>query len=143
MKKTNKPNTTYWAVLLSEKSKQKLLEQHKPYHPNVFAEHMTIIFNPTTEEDEIFMKQLGWSSQLVVTGVRTDDRGQAVVVTGQRRPNGGIPHITISCANKTKPFYSNKLLDGGWNFSEPLTLYGVIARYTKNGWDKGTGASDV
>jgi hypothetical protein len=129
--------TVYWAVLLWEESKKRLLEKHKPCHPNVYAEHMTIVFNPTPEQDEMLMKQIGKPRTLYATGFGLDDKGDAVVVTGERRLGGGIPHITISCADKTKPFYSNKLLDGGWNFMEPVELYGTIARYTKRGWDKG------
>ncbi|MHA2280131.1 MAG: hypothetical protein ACXAC5_04545 [Promethearchaeota archaeon] len=130
--------TIYWAVLLVEHSKKKLLRKHKPYHPNIYAEHMTIVFNPTPEQDELLMKQIGQHRTLMVTGFRFDEKGDAVVVTGERRPNGGIPHITISCADGTKPFYSNKVLDGGWNFSEPFEIHGTIARYTKKGWDHGT-----
>jgi len=129
--------TIYWAVHLWDESKERLLKKYKPYHPNVYAEHMTIVFNPTPEQDEILMKQIGNSCTLMVTGFGLDDKGDAVVVTGQRRLDGGIPHITISCADGTKPVYSNKLLDGGWNFIEPFAIYGSIARYTKRGWDYG------
>jgi len=105
--------TIYWAILLHNDSRSKLLKKCKPIHSNVFAEHITIVFNPTQKQDEIMMDQLGHERTLTVTGFRVDDKGQAVVVTGERRLDGGIPHITISCADKTKPFYSNELLDGG------------------------------
>ena len=132
--------TIYWAVLLWYTEKKRLLNKLKPSHPNIYAEHMTIVFNPTQERDEMMMKQLGQMRALIVTGFGLDDKGDAVVVTGERRVDGGIPHITISCAKGTKPFYSNQLLDGGWNFIEPFTLHGTIARYTKeDGWDKGNG----
>jgi len=129
--------TIYWAVHLWDESRERLLEACKPQHPNVYAEHMTIVFNPTPEQDEMLMKQIGTVRTLMVTGFGLDDKGDAVVVTGERRFGGGIPHITISCANGTKPVYSNKLLDGGWNFIEPFAIHGSIARYTKKGWDHG------
>ena len=129
--------TIYWAILLTKTSKDLLLEKCKPSHPNIYAEHITVVFNPTPEQDKTLIKQIGMSVIIAVTGVGADDKGQAVVVAGDRarRLGGGIPHITISCSDGTKPFYSNKLLDGGWDFIEPFMLYGNIARYTKNGWD--------
>jgi hypothetical protein len=132
--KKNKNKTIYWAVLLWEPYRSKLTRKCKPQHKNIYAEHMTIVFNPTEEQDEAMMRRLGDVVTLQVTGFGLDDKGDAVVVTGERRVGGGIPHITISCADGTKPFYSNKLLDGGWNFIEPFEIHGVIARYTKNGW---------
>jgi hypothetical protein len=129
--------TIYWAILLWEESRKQLLEICKPQHPNVYAEHMTIVFKPTQEQDEMLMKQIGTLRTLIVTGFGLDNKGDAVVVTGERRLDGGIPHITISCADGTKPFYSNELLDGGWNFIEPFSIYGTIARYTKKGWNRG------
>ena len=130
-------NTIYWAVLLWEDSKKRLLENCKPNHPNIYAEHMTIAFNPTQEQDKMLMKQLGQVRTLIVTGFKADDRGDAVVVIGEQRLCGGIPHITISTAKNIKPFYSNKLLDGGWDYIDPFELYGVIARYTNKGkWIK-------
>lgn len=127
-------NTIFWGVLLWKKSQKKLLEVYKPQHPNIYAEHMTIVFNPTEEQNKAFMEQIGMPKTLTVTGIKCDDKCDAVVVTGERRLNGGIPHITISCADGVKPFYSNKLLDGGWDFIEPIVLFGNLARYTKNGW---------
>lgn len=133
--KTSK--TIYWAVLLWEPYRSKLLRKCKPQHENIYAEHMTIVFNPTEEEDNMMMQRIGQPVTLQVTGFGVDDKGDAVVVTGERRLGGGIPHVTISCSKGTKPFYSNTLLDGGWNFIEPFEIHGSIARYTKSGWDQG------
>jgi hypothetical protein len=129
-------DTIYWAVLLFEDSKKLLLKKCKPNYPNVYAEHMTILFNPTPEQNEVLMEKVGEIRTLQVTGFGLDDKGDAVVVTGERRVGGGIPHITISTEKNIKPFYSNELLDGGWNFIEPFEIHGVVARYTKNGWVK-------
>lgn len=126
----------YWAVLLNEKSKQKLLEKHKPRHQKVYAEHMTILFGPTSEQNDKLIERAGEVVTLTVVGSKSDDKGDAVVVTGESRLNGGVSHITISCGDKIRPSYSNELLGDGWNSTEPLTLYGTIARYTKNGWNK-------
>jgi len=126
--------TIYWAFLLNNISKRKLLEKCKPFHPNVYAEHMTIVFNPTPEQDKILMEQLGQNRTLMIVGIKKDDKGQAVVVTGEKRINGGISHITISTAKNIKPFYSNALLNKGWDPIDPFAVYGVISRYTKNGW---------
>lgn len=86
----------------------------------VTAEHVTVAFEPKAHEMEAF--KLGASVIVRVVGYAEDDRGQAVAVVVEdaetklpvtiRNP---IPHITISCAEGTKPVYSNKLLEGGYN----------------------------
>lgn len=129
--------TIYWAVLLFKESKKLLLEHYKPRHENIYAGHITVVFNPTKEQDNTLMEKLGRPKVFTVNGFNFDTKGDAVVVAGVKRLDGGIPHITISCANNVKPFYSNELLQGGWEPLEPIVLRGIISRFTKNGWDKG------
>lgn len=133
-----KDKTIYWAVLLWEDSKKKLLTECKPMHSNIFAEHMTMVFGPTKEQEEMLQNKIGETATLIITGRKYDDKGDAVVISGiHHRLGGGVPHITVSCANKTKPVYSNKLLENGWDSIDVITLYGTIARRTNKGWDKG------
>jgi len=135
------PKTIYWAVLLNDISKSKLIEKAKEYnilnHPNIYCEHITLAFNPPKLVDDTLMDLLGVKKSAVIVGYKSDIKCSAVVVSDVQRIGGGVPHITVCCADKIKPAYSNELLDGGWNYMEPLTLDGVIARYTKKGWIKG------
>jgi len=131
-------DTIYWAVRLDNTSHALLLSRFPAIHPNVYAEHMTIVFNPSQEVDDELMKKLGSQTALAVIGHVADNKGQAVVVTGaEKRIGGGVEHITISCANGTRPVYSNQLVSSHWDSVSSLILNGVIARFTKSGWDTG------
>lgn len=131
-------DTIYWAVKLDDASRVMLLTKFPAVHPNVFAEHMTIVFNPSESANETLMEECGVSVNLEVIGYGADNKGQAVVVKSDTisRIGGGIAHITISCINGTRPVYSNILLQKHWDsVSQSVNLNGVIARFTKNGWD--------
>jgi len=127
--------TTYWAVLLDTESVAKLFSTFPPEHPNIYAEHMTIIYDPSDEDEQNLAPLCGTKVNLEVIGYSTDTKGQAVVVSGMDRIGGGIPHITISCSQRVKPFYSNKLLSNGYEDAPPVSLSGIVARYTSQGWD--------
>ena len=129
--------TIYWAVKLNDKSRVDLLIGFPAIHSNVYAEHMTVLFGPSASEDEALMQVCGTKVKLEVVGYRADEKGQAVVVQSSiSRIDGGINHITISCANNVQPFYSNQLLQNTF-ISVPSTviLNGVVARFTDSGWD--------
>jgi len=131
-------DTIYWAVKLDDANKAALLARFPPKHSNIYAEHMTIIFKPSESVDEALMKECGTEVTLEVIGYGEDQNGQAVVVKSDNvsRVGGGIAHITISCANGVRPVYSNTLLQKHWNQVSPtLSVSGVIARFTKDGWD--------
>ena len=126
--------TIYWAVLLEKEHSKALQAIFQPAHPNIYAEHTTIVFQPDEEQDVKWMKRLGERVELLIVGHAKDDKGDAVVVEGIEREGGGIPHITLSCADKTKPFYSNALLAKGFTKTLPVRVVGIIARYTSQGW---------
>lgn len=131
-------DTIYWAVKLDDASRAALLTKFPAAHPTVYAEHMTIVFGPSDNVDKALMQECGTDVRLEVVGYGSDDKGQAVVVRSDTvsRIGGGIAHVTISCANGTRPVYSNTLLQKHWDSVSPsLNLSGVIARFTKNGWD--------
>lgn len=129
-------DTIYWAVKLDDTSRTLLLSKFPPKHPNVYAEHMTIVFRPSDEIDRELMNKCGAIVSLRVIGHAYDDAGQAVEVESDAVSRlGGKPHITISCANGTKPVYSNSLLADGSNDVPTLSLTGTVARFTKRGWD--------
>lgn len=124
----------YWAAFLTNKSSNVLKSIFKPEHPKVFAEHVTLAFAPTEEQNKQWEKRLGETVELKVVYEAKDKRGHAVIVEGVQREDGGIPHITISCAKGTKPFYSNYLLSKGHKKTKELLLTAIIAKYTKEGW---------
>lgn len=126
--------TVYWAVLLDEKSRNMLKAAIPPKHDNVYAEHVTILFAPTDKQDVKMFARWGERVELFVTGVAEDEKGQAVIVHGIERVGGGIPHVTISCADGTKPVYSNNLLQKGYTPVWPFPISGEIAYFTKKGW---------
>lgn len=131
-------NTLYWAVKLNEESVAKLLSNVRPKHPRVFGEHVTLIFGPSEQQENDMMKLCGETVLLIATEHVYDNKGQAVIVEGITRQDGGVPHITISCSADTKPVYSNKLVNNPNAISEKISLplSGKISRFTKNNtWD--------
>ncbi len=128
------PKTIYWAVLLDEECVENLKSVFKPAHKNVYAEHSTLVFGPTDEQDNKWATRIGEKVKLTVLGRAIDDKGDALVVSGIERDDQGILHITLSCAEGTKPYYSNLLLAKGYSNVNPMIVSGTIARYTKNGW---------
>ena len=106
-------NAIYWAVKLDDESKVKLLDKVKPIHDKVFGEHMTIVFGPNDEQEASLSNIIGEKVIMSAFGVVSDDKGQAVFTTGFDRFDGGVSHITISCANGIKPNYSNELIKAG------------------------------
>ena len=76
-----------------------------------FMHHMTIKFRPDAEE-VIALPIDGSEVELQVVGYASDDKGQAVLVSGVESSNDN-PHITVSTAEGVSPVYSNELLSSG------------------------------
>ena len=127
-------DTIYWGVKLDTFGVASLLNYFPPMYPNVYAEHMTIVFKPSEAEDKLMMAEIGMPVDLQIIGYAADDNAEAAVVTGHARLNPGVPHITISTANGVGPVHSNKLLAKGWHRVDGPTITGVVGRFTKRGW---------
>jgi len=129
--------TLYWAVKLNNESIAKLLSSCPPIHPNVYAEHLTLAFKPTDEEEDYWAKRHGDAVTLHVNKFAFDNRGQAVMASGIERSRGGITHITISCANGVSPVYSNELLASQelQDLAQHIGIDGTILRKTRSGWE--------
>lgn len=119
----------YAAVFLTPWSINKLLTVVRPRHPRVFAEHLTLGFGRHMED----AYPLGYPAMFTVTAVTEDERGQAVTgyldpYTDAYRSRQQFPHITISCAEGIKPFYSNDLLKQNQPMVlvQPIQLLGII-----------------
>lgn len=119
----------YAAVFLTEESKKMLLSMIPARYPTVYAEHMTLAFgrhmNPTYP--------LGEKVKLWADMHYWDDRGQCVTVILQKDmkvhlAKEQVPHVTISCAEGVKPFYSTELIktSGKGDVWSDLEFEGVI-----------------
>lgn len=125
---------TYVGVFLDLSSRNLLLERVRPIHPKVFADHLTLAFGKEVQGPY----SLGLKVEMEVHAVAADEKGQAVVVARKSVEQLGMvrhqhPHITISCAEKAAPVYSNLLLAECFSKPElltklepPLVLTGVL-----------------
>jgi hypothetical protein len=129
MAKATPMNVAICAVL--SPAARKILEA-LACHEGVHCHHVTIYFRPTEDDfNAIFRPHLGQQVILKVTGIVTNDRGQAVIVeplTGM--PSNRRAHITVSCADGTKPVYSNELIEHGVPTPLPLELEAIIQLMT-------------
>ncbi len=75
------------------------------------AHHMTVKFNPLTQDMETYKQYFGEDVHLTVTGIASDDNCVAVTVKPSASfPMNGLPHITVAHSRSVSPVYSNNLL---------------------------------
>jgi hypothetical protein len=106
-----------------------LTNTFKPRHPKVFGHHSTIAFKP----DSIAGIDVGAESKIRIIGRAHDERGDALLVENPKS-NNLHPHITLSCAEGTSPFYSNELIvraieNNTVEFYEPPIEVDVVEGY--------------
>ena len=82
-----------------------LTSQFPPRHENVFGHHSTIAFKPGSLDGI----EVGAEQTIKVIGRVSDEKGDALLVENPKSTNEH-PHITLSCAEGVKPFYSNELI---------------------------------
>jgi hypothetical protein len=99
----------YIAIVLDEKSVRFLKEAVPPMHPKLFYHHMTIAYMPDESIYEKYKNDIGKEIELTITGVCSDDKGQAAIVETNFSEKE-VPHVTLSCEENTKPVYSDTLL---------------------------------
>lgn len=124
----------YTGVFLTELQRKFVLSRFPPKHPNVYADHMTICFQPTAQDiDTLKQAVVVWPTHaaLEVTHYASDEKGEAIGVKFDSvkyglRMTSSFTHITLSCANGTSPVYSNKLEDKLVALPEPLILTGMM-----------------
>lgn len=101
----------YVALFLEEASKRMLLEVVRPKHVTVYGEHMTLAFGRHMRANY----PIGRTFSIRALSSHEDELGQCVRVDpggiGPYLWEKQIPHITISCAEKVKPFYSMEMLE--------------------------------
>ena len=99
------------SAVLTEESRDLLLKRVPPYHPRIYAHHVTMAFKPDPTTLEYYRQMEGQRIRIPVTAVALDDKAQAVLVGADSENES--PHITISLAEGIKPVYSNDLLGRG------------------------------
>lgn len=127
-----------WVGLeLLPSSVEDMLKLIPPEHANLHAHHVTLSFGPTQEQLDTF--EFGKEWECNITGfVCTPNLKVAVVEfdvlppgSGFKRDPDHVYHVTISCANGTKPVESNHALTGSGkkpqvDISPPLRIRGTI-----------------
>lgn len=121
-----KPRKGYVAVVLSEGSVEKLRQAFPPTHVTEYYHHLTVVFQPSTEQMAQYESLLGSFVTLTVVGHAHDERGQAVRVKCDLPVANIHPHITLSCSEGVKPVYSNQLLERGWEEVDGIILEGEL-----------------
>jgi len=121
----------YIGIFLDSESKARLLNRFPFLYDNMFADHVTVIFKPTSDNLKSMKEAglLGKTFDLNVTGYSFDENCQAVTISapGVSFPDGKIPHITISTKKGVKPVYSNELLaNNGIEPVNDLQLKGIM-----------------
>lgn len=124
----------YWAILLDDVSKEKLLSFISPIHPNIYAEHITLCFKPIETQNKKWGFLLGKRVKIESQDYYEDEYGQAITITGITRDDNKPSHITISCANGVGPVYSNQLISGDKKDTIRFKMEGRVAKRTKIGW---------
>jgi hypothetical protein len=127
-------NIIYWAILLDDKSKEKLLKEYPAVHPNVKAEHVTLLYGG--EAKNSFPANNGSIAVIEVTAYGLDEMAQGVMVKWADKTsqldNKSFLHITISFADGSSAVATNNIKN--WVKVSGLKLSGKVAVYTSEGW---------
>lgn len=127
MEKPKKVKVLYSAIVLTDESRDRLIESvydEIPTDWSLFAHHMTIIFGK--ELPETLKPMLGQSVELIANKFGRNDMAMSVLVTGFNSINDKPPHVTIAANTKA----GGKPVDGGliteWLNIKPIKLTGVV-----------------
>lgn len=119
-------NVAYSAVVLDDRSRERLIERFKSMIPpefEIIAHHMTINLG---DIDPKYEKYLQMPVRLSVEEIAMDDKVVAVGVTGFET-NNSLAHITLAVNRKAggKPVMSNNLTN--WKrLKRPLLVTGKV-----------------
>lgn len=94
------------------KDKEELLRYFTPAHDNVYADHITIKFRPENIDDLV----VGREHFVEITGRAQNENGDALIVECPLLENKHF-HLTLSCADEIKPFYSNGLVENAIKYN--------------------------
>ena len=108
------------------------------FYPNVYCDHVTLAYGPeqVAEFDEGL---LGAADEFEAWNVISDERGAALELDREELARLGVnnerPHVTLACADGTRPVYSNALIAGYYEgapgatatqLDEPFPVSGTV-----------------
>ena len=107
------PSRHYVSVVLSSKSKARLLNRVRPHHQNVGGDHVTIVSHPTEDDIARYRDLHGRQVSFHATHHAVDPKSkvQAVRVRGlDHLSDKEHKHVTISTGPSVSAVKSNELL---------------------------------
>lgn len=118
----------YLGLILDRGSLDKLLAwwdkaTGEPLLGKYIAHHVTIQFKPSAEQ--VAQAEVGKRHSVQVVGWASDDKAQAVIVSGINVAPGQIAHITLALAPGIAPAYSKELVRHSAKLHGP-TLTGEV-----------------
>ena len=133
---SNSATVVYSAVVIDKSDRDKILKN--AVHPNEYGEHTTLKYYGKDGPTET--PYAGSRVNLTLKKHYADDKGDAwtidcsdPVVAELKDPNQTL-HVTVSCADGTKPFYSNTLIRTAKpDDKEGFVVKGKIGYFMSNG----------
>lgn len=122
----------YIALVIEEFGQDLLKEYFPAIYPNVYGDHITIVFNPSPEDLQKWHFHIGPDdgAEFEIIGYVQDEFCQALLVEQDDGLFDEIehPHITISMAEGIPPKYSKELIKkrGDKYVRVHLSLAGII-----------------
>ena len=131
----------YLGVFLTPEAREEVLRRFPPAHDTVYADHVTLVHQPTEEDMAVFREkfELGQQVAIEITGYAEDRNGQVLEVALPEglRSQKRRPHITLSVKPGVKPAYSNELLGRGVKPVPSMTIQGVLDGGPRTGPSEG------
>ncbi|MES2224405.1 MAG: hypothetical protein V4478_00285 [Patescibacteria group bacterium] len=115
------PAILYTALFVDDPAA--LLAQFPPRHAHTFAHHSTNEFKPK----DLSNCDIGRKDVLKIIGRVSDEKGDALLVENTKTAKKH-PHITLSCAEGTRPAYSDEMMEKAYEsgkieyFPEPVLI---------------------
>ncbi len=125
----------YSAILIQKSDMAKLIE--KTVHPNKYGEHVTLHY--FGDKGGTDTRYAGEKVRVRLLNHYSDDKGEAWTVgcdnshVNEIKDASQTLHVTVSCAEGTRPVYSNTLIKNSEpDDSDGFEVDGVIAYYMSN-----------
>lgn len=123
----------YVGIFLTPKSQWKLVSSITPTHPNIYADHITLMFEPS--QYFINSTEIGKKVSITLNGLADTSTIQAVTVDLPKgfSSQNMIAHITISTEESSTPKLANSMLQSQTHhiLSDRLKLNGVVGLVVK------------
>lgn len=124
----------FGGVFLLKQSRDLLFKHLPPMHPNVYCDHMTVVYKPSPKG--LLKLPIGERVALSVVSELRDANCQVVQVVPPQsvKPSSHAPHITMSIAEDAQPKSAGEMVadvhagrkEKPQAWKEPLQLYGIV-----------------